>query len=102
MVGRPFDEKVDVIGHQAVRKNCKRFLLRGRQRLIDCGLRDRVVEKCWKSLSGADCQEIAVQAQIWEAGDSLRPRHERSTIRKVDACSPGPRTRPAKLFAGSK
>jgi hypothetical protein len=63
-VALPFHEQVDVVRHQAVRKNCKLLLTGGLTELQQCRRDDCFVAKCLTSFNCANREEISREPDV--------------------------------------
>ena len=79
-----FHEKMNVVWHEAVRKNCKSFVNRGAQKLLVYGLGTMARQKDVATFERAEREEVSMRAEIIEclemfrlAGDHIARRASR-------------------------
>ena len=67
-----FHEKMDVVGHEAVRKNCKSFVNRGAQELLMRGVGTFVRQEDMATFERAEREEISMRAEVVEGLEMFR------------------------------
>ena len=84
-LGKIFDEQMQMVGHEAVRKYCDPVSRRCVPKLLQQCVHHPLRGKGGTSMRGAERQEIAVRANVGERTEAERPRDSHARVIAVPA-----------------